>query len=170
MKFKIIACVNEKLTLGNEGNLIYHIGNDMKNFKRMTTNNVVIMGRKTFESLPNQEPLPNRVNIIVTSNKEYCIDSNYENVFIVHSIEDAINLCDAFYSDKDCFVIGGATLYQQFIEKDLVDTLYLTEVNDDADGDTYFPNVLDNWYLFYQSYTQRQRSNELTYKFSIYKK
>lgn len=170
MKFKIIACINEKLALGNEGQLLYHIGNDMKNFKRMTINNVVIMGRKTFESLPNQQPLPNRINIIITNNVDYSIENNYDNVYIVSSIEDAINLCEAFYSDKECFVIGGSSIYEQFINKELVDTLYLTQVNDDSEGDTYFPNVLDNWYLFYQSYTQRQRSDELTYKFSIYKK
>lgn len=172
MKFKIIACINNKLALGKEGKLLYNIGSDLKNFQRMTTNNVVIMGRKTFESLPNSEPLKNRVNIIITSNMDYNIDASFDNVFIVHSIDEAIDMCEAFYSDKECFVIGGSSIYEAFLNKGNVNELLITNVNDDTDGDVYFPNVFDNgeWYLYYQSYTQRQRSDETTYKFSIYKK
>ena len=69
--FKIIACINQKRALGKDGKLLYTIKNDLANFKRMTVGNVVIMGRKTFESLPNGEPLKDRINIILTSNEEY---------------------------------------------------------------------------------------------------
>ena len=79
-KFKIIACINQKKALGKDGKLLYHIGNDLANFKRMTVGNVVVMGRKTYESLPNGEPLKNRINVIVTSNEEFGVDQKYDNV------------------------------------------------------------------------------------------
>jgi dihydrofolate reductase len=127
----------------------------MANFKRQTLNNVVIMGRKTFESLPNGAPLKDRINIIITSNEEYGVDANFENVYIVHSVEDAIELCDAFFSDKEVFVIGGESIYRQFMEKDLVNEMRLTIVNDDADGDAVFPEYNEeDWYVYYKSMAQ----------------
>lgn len=172
MKFKIIACMNTNHVIGNNGELIYRIPNDLKNFKRITLNSVVIMGRNTFESLPNQRPLNHRINIIVTRNKDYNVDSEYDNLHIVHSLEDAMELCEAYYSNLDCYVIGGGQLYEESIEKDMVDTIYLTTVNDTADGDTYFPSIIldEEWRVFYQSYTQRCRSQNLTYFFTILKK
>ena len=154
-KFKIIACINQKRILGNEGKLLYHIGNDLANFKRMTVGNVVIMGRKTFESLPNGAPLKDRVNIIITSNEEYGVDAKFDNVYIVHSVEDAIELCDAFFSDKEVFVIGGESIYRQFMEKDLVNEMRLTIVNDDTNGDAVFPEYNEeDWYVYYKSMAQ----------------
>ena len=153
--FKIIACINQKRVLGNEGKLLYHIGNDLANFKRMTVGNVVIMGRKTFESLPNGVPLKDRVNIIITADEEYGVDAKFENVYIVHSVEDAIELCDAFFSDKEVFVIGGESIYRQFMEKDLVGEMRLTIVNDDTEGDAVFPEYNEeDWYVYYKSMAQ----------------
>lgn len=153
--FKIIACINQKRVLGNDGKLLYHIGNDLANFKRMTVGNVVIMGRKTFESLPNGTPLKDRVNIIVTSDEEYGVDAKFDNVYIVHSVEDAVELCDAFFSDKEVFVIGGESIYRQFMEKDLVTEMRLTIVNDDTDGDAVFPEYNEeDWYVYYKSMAQ----------------
>lgn len=153
--FKIIACINQKRVLGNEGKLLYHIGNDLANFKRMTVGNVVIMGRKTFESLPNGAPLKDRVNIIITADEEYGVDAKFDNVYIVHSVEDAIELCDAFFSDKEVFVIGGESIYRQFMEKDLVNEMRLTIVTDDTDGDAVFPEYNEeDWYVYYKSMAQ----------------
>ena len=78
--FKIIACINQKRALGKDGKLLYTIKNDLLNFKRQTLGNVVIMGRKTFESLPNKEPLKDRINIILTSNEEYGVSQDFDNV------------------------------------------------------------------------------------------
>ena len=154
-KFKIIACINQKRVLGDGGKLLYHIGNDLANFKRQTIDNVVIMGRKTYESLPNGEPLKNRINVIITSDKEFGINSDFDNVYIVHSIEDAIELCEAFFSDKEVFVIGGASIYRQFMEMGLIDEMRLTIVNDDRDGDTVFPEYdEEEWYVYYKSMAQ----------------
>ena len=153
--FKIIACINQKRVLGNEGKLLYHIGNDLANFKRMTVGNVVIMGRKTFESLPNNEPLKNRINVILTADEEYCVDSKFDNVYIVHSVDDAIELCEAFFGDKEVFIIGGESIYRQFMEKNIVSEMRLTIVNDDADGDVVFPEYNEeDWYVYYKSMAQ----------------
>ena len=123
--FKIIACINKKGVIGKDGKLLYTIKNDLANFKRMTVGNVVIMGRKTFESLPNGEPLKDRVNIILTSNVEYGV-TPADNVFITNSIEDTIDLCEALFPDKELFVIGGESIYQQFLDKGLVSEMRLT--------------------------------------------
>ena len=149
VKFKIIACFNKKRVLGKDGHLIWRIKNDLANFKRQTLNNVVIMGRKTFESLPNQEPLKNRINIIITSNKEFCIDPKYDNVYIVYSINDAVELCNALFDDKEIFVIGGESIYRQFMDSGLVTEMRLTIVNDEADGDVFFPEYNeDEWHVY----------------------
>lgn len=156
LKFIIIACINQKRAIGKNGKLLYHIGNDISNFARMTKNNgVVIMGRKTFESLPNGEPLKDRINIILTSNEEYNVSQDFDNVYIVHSIKDVIELCEAFFSDKELFVIGGEALYRQFMDGDLVDELRLTVVKDDEEGDATFPEFNeDEWSTYYKSMAQ----------------
>ena len=156
LKFIIIACINQKRAIGKNGKLLYHIGNDISNFARMTKNNGgVIMGRKTFESLPNGEPLKDRINIILTSNEEYGVNKDFDNVYIVHSIRDVIELCEAFFSDKELFVIGGEALYRQFMDGDLVDELRLTVVKDDKEGDATFPEFNeDEWSTYYKSMAQ----------------
>lgn len=154
-KFKIIACINQKRALGKENKLLYHIGNDLANFKRMTIGNVVIMGRKTFESLPNGEPLKDRINVIITTNEDFGVDAKFENVYIVKSIKDVVELCDAFFWDKEVFVIGGESIYRQFMDEGLVDEMRLTIVNDDSDGDVFFPEFNeDDWNIYYKSMAQ----------------
>ena len=154
-KFKIIACINQKRALGKENKLLYHIGNDLANFKRMTIGNVVIMGRKTFESLPNGEPLKDRINVIITANEDFGVDSKFENVYIVKSIKDAVELCDAFFYDKEVFIIGGESIYHQFMDEGLVDEMRLTIVNDETEGDVYFPEFNeDDWSVYYKSMAQ----------------
>lgn len=153
--FKVIACFNKKRVLGKDGHLIWRIGNDLANFKRQTCGNVVIMGRATYESLPNGEPLKDRVNIILTHNEDFGIDPKYENVYIVHSVNDVVELCEAFFSEKELFVIGGESIYRQFMDEDLVDEMRLTIVNDEMDGDVFFPEYNeDDWYIYYKSMAQ----------------
>ena len=149
--FKIIACINQKRVIGKDGKLLYHISNDLSNFKSMTLGNVVIMGRKTFESLPDSKPLPGRINIILTNNVEYSVEPN-DNVFITHSLQDTVELCQALFPDKEWFVIGGGNIYSQFMDNKLVDEMRLTIVNDDKDGDTLFPEFSkDEWVTYYES-------------------
>ena len=144
----------------------------MANFKKITTGNVVIMGRNTFESLPNKNPLPNRINIIITSDKNYHIKSN-ENVYIVSSIEDAIDLCKSLFNDKKWFVIGGASIYKQFLSINMVDEMILTIVDDNTKGDVkvdFFNDAINNWSTDYESETQTDKKTNLKFKFLYLKK
>ena len=170
VKFNIIACVNTNLVLGDGNKLLYHISNDLKTFKMITLNSVVIMGRSTYESLP-KRPLPNRLNIVITSNKDYKVE---DGVIVVHSIEECIELCNSGkFGDVEFFVIGGGKIYQQFIDLDVIDKMYITEVTDNKNGDVYFPNVLmdsDKWRIFYQSDTFYDKPSGLKYFFRIYKR
>jgi dihydrofolate reductase len=172
-KFIIIACLNKKRAIGKNGKLLYHINNDINNFSMMTKHNgVVIMGRKTFESLPGGKPLPDRINIVLTSDVEWGVEAS-DNLYIVNSIEDAVELCEAFFSDKELFVIGGESVYRQFIENDLVDEMRLTIVNDETEGDTHFPEFnKDEWNEYYMSMAQvsNWEYKETTFYFQILKK
>lgn len=160
--FKIITCLNNKQYIGKDNTLLYHLKSDLQNFKRMTLNNVVIMGRKTFESLPH--PLLNRINIILTHDKNY----KAKDCIICHSIEECIEICKNQFENKKYYVIGGSSIYKEFLDKDLVSTLYITKVDDDTEGDAIFPLVdYTKWHLFYQSLTQQ---DEKPYTFSIYYK
>lgn len=170
--FKIIACINKKRVIGKDGKLLYTIKNDLANFKRMTVGNVVIMGRKTFESLPNGEPLSDRVNIILTRDTEYGIEPS-DNVFITNSVQDTVELCEAMFSDKECFVIGGESIYKEFMERGLVDEMRLTVVNDESEGDTFFPEFSeDDWNVYYKSMAQvsKWEYSETSFYFEILKR
>lgn len=170
MGYTIITCVNQKNVIGNNGGLLYHIKNDMINFKSMTTGNVVIMGRKTFESLPNMKPLPNRINIIITHDKNYSVAQD-ENVYIVNSIQDAKELCEALFSDKEWFVIGGSSIYNEFLKQNLVSEMRVTYIADDADGDTIFPPINnDEWKTYYVSSIQHDEKTDKNFVYKVLKK
>lgn len=128
MAISIIAAVGKNLELGKGNDLIWHFREDMKFFKKMTTSNTVIMGRKTFESLP--KALPNRRNIVISSNDSY----DAPGCEVVTSVEDALKLA----GEDNIFIIGGGRIYEQLLP--LADNLYLTEIDAECnDADTYFP-------------------------------
>ena len=186
MKFKIIACINSSFCLGKKNGLLYKIPNDLANFKRITNNGVVIMGRSTFESLPGKKPLKNRINVILTTDTKYKVDA--DNVFVAHTISEVIDLCNKEpFKEKNCFVIGGASVYAQFLANELVDEMYITTVKDHSAGDAYFPDIFKdgNWDVFYdgdyQSFSPIDYIKAdsipttddwkiLKYKFTIYKR
>lgn len=146
---KLIVAVDKNFGIGYKNNLLTKNPIDMKFFKEMTNNNIVVMGRKTFESFPNQEPLPNRINVIITRNKSFY----KENCIIFNSIEDFIK---SKYFTKNTYVIGGEKIYTQLI--DYCDDLYITKMENSFICDTYFPaNKLDNFIL-------KQESELLNYK------
>ena len=97
---------------------MYHIKADLENFRSLTIGNVVILGRRTFESLPNSRPLPGRINIIVTRNTDYTPEGvenwsqeDINNTFIVNSLQEADDLCYSYFSDRELFIIGGGIVY-----------------------------------------------------------
>jgi len=127
----IIAAIGKNNELGKNNDLIWHLPADLKRFKKVTTGHHIIMGRNTFESIG--KPLPNRTSIIITRNKDYFKDG----CLIANSIEEAIHLTKG----KDAFIIGGAQIYQQALEKDLVDRLDITTVHSEFDADVFFPEI-----------------------------
>ncbi len=129
MTISMIAAVGKNYELGKNNDLIWHFSADMKFFKNITTGNTVVMGRKTFESLPHA--LPNRRNIVLTNNKELKIDG----VEVCNSIDEVLELC----KNDNVFIIGGGKIYKEFLE--LSDKLYLTEIDDTCDdANVYFPS------------------------------
>lgn len=128
MSISMIAAIGRNNELGRGNDLIWHFREDMKFFKETTTGNTVIMGRKTFESLP--KALPNRRNVVITSNAEYKADG----AEAVTSIDEALKLTKG----DTIFIIGGGKIYSEFLP--LADTLYLTEIDAACtDADVYFP-------------------------------
>lgn len=132
----IIAAIAENNAIGKNQQLLCHMPTDMKRFKELTTGHAVIMGRKTFESLPH--PLPNRKNIVLTSLPE----AGFVNCFACESMDAALRICD---KEEEIFIIGGAVVYKQGLE--IADTMYLTRIHHEfKDATTFFPEV--NWDLW----------------------
>jgi dihydrofolate reductase len=139
MEINIIVCVNKKNCIGKNNNLLCFLPSDLKNFKKVTKGSVVIMGRKTFESLPNGA-LPNRTNIVITRDKNF----SAPNVHIVNNIEDCLSFCANELKADVCFVIGGGSIYKEFLEKKYVNKVIMTRANNDIEGDVYFPMLDEN--------------------------
>ena len=138
MRLALIAAIDQNNGIGKNNKLLCYLPADLKRFKALTTGNNIIMGRKTFESLPNG-PLPNRVNIVISQNNDY----NALGCYIAHDLNQAIEFCD---KDKECFIIGGEQIYKMFIE--VADTLYITRINHKFDADTFFPEIdKGKWHL-----------------------
>ncbi len=131
MIISIIAAMDEKMGIGKNGKIPWHIPEDLKRFKQITTNHVVIMGRKTYQSIGTS--LPNRVNIVVSKNQDF----NPVGAMVVGSIPEAIDLAKKFEKDE-IFIIGGSEMYFQTIN--LADKLYLTLVKGDYKADAFFPD------------------------------
>lgn len=141
-KLSMIVATSKNGCIGKNGKLIYNISSDLKNFKRLTENNVVIMGKNTFESLPNG-PLPNRLNIVLTTDIEGYETKieKFDNVLLFDSLEKAIEYVDTL-ENKEVFVIGGGNVYKQAMQ--YASRIYLTYVYNVAEGDTFFPKINDN--------------------------
>lgn len=135
----IIVATSENSVIGRENGIPWHIPQDLKNFKKLTTGNTVIMGRKTYESLPKEyKPLPNRVNIIISRNKKYIA----KGCLVVSSLEQAIKKSD---NNKQIFIIGGGEIYKKAIK--YTEKIYLTKIHKEIKGDTYFPKLNKFWKL-----------------------
>lgn len=157
-KLEIVAVVGADGSIGRNGDLIRHLSEDLRHFKRLTMGGTVIMGRKTWESLP-RRPLPGRLNIVVTHNKCY----EAPGAEVVDSIEAACRLASQQTPEARLFVIGGGEIYRQAML--LTSVLHLTEVAESCpDADTFFPEVKESeWQL-----TERIPGSEGNYSFCSY--
>ncbi len=128
----IIAAVDRNLGIGFQNHLLFWLPNDLKRFKALTTGHTIIMGRKTFESLPNG-PLPNRRNLVLTTNSQI----EFPGVEVFHELEDALDSCS---SEEEIYIIGGESLYRRAMP--LAHRLRLTEIDAEAEkADAFFPHV-----------------------------
>ena len=157
---KAIVAVDENWAIGNKNQLLFHLHEDMKRFKELTTNHMIIMGRKTLESFPGGKPLPNRKNVVITH------DLHYQNpdVIVVHSIEEAVQ-CAA--KENLAWVVGGGSIYKAILP--YCNGVSVTKIHSKApEADTYFPNLdLDSsWSCPYSSSVKRE--GEIDYSFAEY--
>lgn len=129
----LIAHADENWGIGKDNGLMFRLPQDMKFFRETTSGGVVIMGRKTLESFPGGKPLPNRVNIVITENRDY----SPEGVIIAHSAEEAANIA-AQYTDRKVFVIGGAMIYRLMLP--YCGSALITKVFANGDADTFINN------------------------------
>ena len=126
----IIVAVAEGGVIGGGGDLLWHISEDLRRFKQITSGHTVIMGRKTYDSIG--RPLPKRRNIVITRNGEW----SAEGCERAESLEQAVAMCAG---EEEVFIIGGGEIYRQSMA--IADKLYLTQVNKHYEGDTYFPEI-----------------------------
>lgn len=150
----IVVAYDEARGIGKYNSIPWHLPEDLKHFKRLTNNQICVMGRNTWESLPEKfRPLPSRVNIIISSSyvdnqdkflSKFCGLHNAP-LFCFEDLDSALNSAKLLYPDKEIFVIGGGQLYKAALEKNLVDEMIVSEVEGCYDCDTFFPEVDHNW-------------------------
>jgi dihydrofolate reductase len=155
----IIAAIGLDNSLGKDNKIIWHLPDDFKRFKEITSGHFIIMGRKTFESFP--KPLPNRTHIIITRNKDYKAP---QGCFVVDSIEKAIEICP---KTETIFIIGGAEIYKQSIN--LANCIELTRINGNFEADAFFPEVdLELWKLQNSIYHEKDEKHSYSFSFQTY--
>ena len=128
----IIVAKAKNNAIGKNNQLLWHLSDDLKRFKKFTTGHTIIMGRKTFESLG--RVLPNRKHIVFTQNPDFKVDD--ENVEVVHSM---LQIQEYIENDEEAFVIGGAVIYNLLMP--YVKKMYVTEIDKEFDGDVFFPRI-----------------------------
>ena len=156
----IIVAVSDDWGIGRNNELLWHIPEDLKRFKKLTMGNALIMGKKTWESLP-RKPLPGRKNIVLTDVPGEIINDS----ITAYSIEDALNKC----GKEEVFVIGGGSIYCQFINR--ADRLYITHVHKRAPADVYFPvPKQEEWNIVESEECISQDDNQIPYTYVIYER
>jgi len=156
----IIVAAGENDAIGKDNELIWHLKDDLKRFKKLTSGHHIIMGRKTFESFPN--PLPNRIHVVITRQDNYEVP---QGVIVVNSLEDAF---DVARNDKQPFIIGGGEIYEQALP--FADKIELTRVHFDfQDADTFFPKIDDSqWKIVSNEFHENDEDHEYAFSFTTY--
>lgn len=157
----MIAAAGNNNELGYKNQLLCHLPVDLKRFKTLTSGHTVLMGDRTWESLP-KKPLPNRRNIVITLNK----DADYQDCELAFSVDEALKLVE---NDDQPFIMGGATIYKLFIDK--IETLYLTRILSDFQADAFFPQINpDEWDLIEDTFIPKDENNIYDLRFQTYKR
>lgn len=154
----IIAAVSENNALGKNNDLLWHLPNDFKRFKEITSGHHIIMGRKTFESFP--KPLPNRTHVIITRQKNF----KHEGCIVVEDLKKAIAACP---NDKDLYIIGGGEIYKQTIS--FADQLDITRVHHIFEADVFFPDIdPEIWELTSETFQSKDERHLFDYSFQTF--
>jgi dihydrofolate reductase len=154
----MIAAVAENNALGKNNDLLWHLPNDFKRFKEITSGHHIIMGRKTFESFP--KPLPNRTHVIITRQNDF----EYEGCVVVQNIEKALSVCPI---NENLYIIGGGEIYQQSIS--FADQLDITRVHHSFDADVYFPEIdPEIWELSSETFHLKDERHLFDYTFQTF--
>jgi dihydrofolate reductase len=160
-QISIIVAIAENSAIGKDNKLLWHISEDLKRFKKITAGHTVVMGKKTYESLP-VRPLPNRRNLVITD----VPGEQIEGCVMAYSIDDAITQLE---KDKENFIIGGASIYNQFFSK--AEKLYITRVHATFEADTFFPEISEKeWEIAETEPPKDIKPEGLRYSFVTYKK
>lgn len=159
---KLIVAVDKNWAIGKNNKLMWSIPADMKFFRETTKGNIVIMGRKTLESFPQGQPLKNRVNIVITGNKNYKV----KGAVVVHSIEEAME--EAKKYEGEIFVIGGESIYRAMLP--YCDTALVTKIDHAFDADTYFPSLDADGEWEMTKISEEQTCFDLEYYFTVYER
>lgn len=159
----LIVAVDSNWAIGYKNDLLVRIPADQRFFRETTTGKVVIMGRKTLESFPQKQPLKNRTNIVITKDKNYTVND----AIVVHSVEEALEKVQGIDTDQ-IYVIGGATIYEQFLP--YCDVAHVTKIDYAYQADTYFPDLDKDpeWKLVADS--EEQTYYDLVYYFNRYER
>ena len=160
-KYSIIVAVDENNVIGKAGTMLpWHLKTDLQRFKKLTENSAVILGRKCFESIG--RPLPNRLNVVVSSNESY----NPDGVIVKPSLQYAVDYVNSRYI-PEAFIIGGGQIYSQCVN--IVNRIYLTRVHTEIeDGDTFFPHLdMNNWEITQMEKTDADKDNDFPTTFMV---
>ena len=156
----LIAAAAENNELGKDKDLVWHLPDDFKRFKELTTGHHIIMGRKTFETFP--KPLPNRTHVVITRKKDYYP----EGAIVVHSLDEALEVAK---DDPQPFVIGGGEIYRLSLAK--ADKIELTRVHGSFDADTYFPEFNEkNWKLVQSTCHPKDEKHNYAFTYLTYER
>ena len=156
MKISIIVAVADNGVIGSDNKLIWHLSDDLKNFKKITSGHFIIMGRRTYESIG--KPLPNRTNIILSRIKEY----KAEDCIVFESLDAALSFAEES-GEEEVFIIGGEAVYNAAYE--MSNKLYLTQVHASPKGDAFFKQIrIDQWNLISKIYIQKNERNDYDYE------
>ena len=159
----LIVAVDKNWAIGLGNQLLVSIPQDMKFFRETTKGKVVAMGRKTLESFPGGQPLKNRVNVVLTTDKDY----KTKGITLVHSIEDMVEELKK-YEEEDVYVIGGETIYRQLLP--YCKKAYITKIDHAYNADTFFPNLDEDPEWEMTKISDEQTYFDLEYVFTIYER
>lgn len=162
MIVSLMVAYSKNRVIGKDNKLLWRLSDDLKNFKRITSNHHIIMGRKTYESIG--RALPNRTNVVISRNRDF----KAPGCLVVDSLEKALEIAKA-NGESEAIITGGSQIYELSIN--MIDRAYITQVDCEIDGDAYFPEVdFSNWKVLESIHCDQNEKNEYSWDFKVYSK